>query len=135
MAKEMTEVQRKAHHQGAVEATKAFFEALQKNEDWRPFAQKHYAKWDLAARPLIMAFDGFEVQYAGKGKGMNHDVGVSVCVSLRVAQIGGSLSQRRMVGRIAVWCEEGPMKPSVNGTWGVAPQSFQVNEGMDNLDV
>ena len=135
MAKEMTKEQRKQYYSGAVEAATKFFQALKEGKDWRPFAQRHYSEWDVAARPLIVMFDDFEVMRTGLVRGANSDVCIGVYVKLQVAALSGSLPQREMTGKIAVFREEGPMRPSPEGTWGVAPNSYQPNKEGDSSDV
>jgi len=101
-------------------ATK-FLEAIRYEKDWRPFAQKHYSQWDLGSRPFIIKFEDFEMQRTGAVSGANVDICTGVYFKLTIPELVGSLPKRSMIARLAVWCETGPMQPSIDGEWGVAP--------------
>ena len=91
MAKKMTADQLKEHRKGAIEVAELFFQALKDGKDWRPYAQKHYNNWDVMARPLIMAFDEFEIGFPSVVKGANPEVCIGVFVKIRVSVLGLSL--------------------------------------------
>jgi len=135
MAREALKNTDQASRDAAVKVAMSFFQAVKDGTDWRPFAQKHYADWPMEARPLIVMYDDFSYFRTGNIRGANPDVCLGVYVVLKVSQLPGSVPQRRMEGRVAVFCEKGPRNPSVDGTWGVAPNSFQVSAGRDSFEV
>ena len=131
MAKEKTKAQRKEYYAPAIEVAEKFFQALLDGENWIPLAQKHYCDWDVTARPHIIMFDEFEITRAGNVAGADPDICIGVYVKLQACQLAGSIPKREIGGRIAVWKETGPMEPSVDGTWGVAPNSFRLNKSQE----
>ena len=130
-----TKKQRKEHYKGAIEVATKFLEAIRYEKDWRPFAQKHYSQWDLGSRPFIIKFEDFEMQRTGAVSGANVDICTGVYFKLTIPELVGSLPKRSMIARLAVWCETGPMQPSIDGEWGVAPNSMRVTEGRDNDEI
>jgi len=131
----LTKAQRKEHYKGAIEVATEFLKAVRDEKDWRPFAQKHYSQWDLSSRPFIIKFEDFEMQRTGAVAGANVDICIGVYFKLTIPELVGSLPKRSMIARLAVWCETGPMQASIDGTWGVAPNSLRVTEGRDNDEI
>jgi len=86
-----TKKQRKEHYKGAIEVATKFLEAIRDEEDWRPFAQKHYSQWDLGSRPFIIKFEDFEILKPGAVSGANVDICTGIYFKLTIPELVGSL--------------------------------------------
>jgi len=130
----MSKVKEPVQTEAVQEVVGGFLSALEKGEDWRPYAQVSMRK--SLVNPMISLFDQHEVLGTTPLKGP-YRPGRAKLVMVRIRVYGGPGGQQWLRGRLAVIKEDVPLldgegapildeegEPTIGAEWGVAPTSW-----------